>query len=387
MTRVRVGLLCALVVASAGSAHAQGVAQGETWYVAVDYLNVWTRGNDVHVGDVFTEHQTVSGTAAQNRLDYGVTFDPIVTQMSNDQSVMLSGGIRGQRWGFGIRGWRAVADGSASGSRSTTPETATSQFITGIRMWDNSIVPVINIQDPSLVSPVTYHADNRLEHLQVEVFGERRWLAGENFNLAARFGFARARTENSRSEGQTQRANCFTAAGDCVLPPNVTNSTLTNDITIDSESEATMNLTGPLLGIAGDAHFKRLRLDWLVSHAVLFGTAETTGTWTDIDNINEVTVTSGVQTQTTTVLDGVLPREQDERAVVPTLDLQIKASFKVVKGVSVGGGVFSSTSFGQTVAPAFVVPDDWTDVQGTAWRSQKRDVTYAGWSIFAGFGF
>ena len=125
MTRVRVGLLCALVVAGAGSAHAQG-AQGETWYVAVDYLNIWTRGNDVHVGDVFTEHQTVSGTAAQNRLDYGVTFDPIVTKMGDDHSVMISGGIRGPRWGFGIRGWRAVADGSATGSRSTTPETATS---------------------------------------------------------------------------------------------------------------------------------------------------------------------------------------------------------------------------------------------------------------------
>jgi hypothetical protein len=374
-----VGLLCALVAASAGPAHAQG-AQGESWYVAVDFLNVSTRGNDVHVGDVFTEHQTVSGTVSQNRLDYGVTFDPIVTKMSNDQSVMLSGGVRGQRWGFGIRGWRAVADGDASGSRSTTAPTPTSQFVTGIRLWDNSIIPVTDQQAPSGISPVTFHADNRLEHLQVEVFGERRWTAGENFNLAARFGFARARTENTRSEGQTQHAFIVdTVSGGT--------STLNNNITIDSESEATMNLTGPLLALAGDTHFKRVRLDWLVSHAVLFGTAETTGTWTDIDNINEVTVVSGVQTQTATVLDGVLPREQDERAVVPTLDLQIKASFKVVKGVSVGGGVFSSTSFGQPVAPTFVVPDDWTDVQGTGWRSQKRDITYAGWSIFAGFGF
>ena len=379
MTRVRVGLLCALVAASAGSAHAQG-AQGESWYVAVDYLNVSTRGNDVHVGDVFTEHQTVSGTVSQTRLDYGVTFDPIVTKMSTDHSVMLSGGIRGPRWGFGIRGWRAVADGDATGSRSTTAPTATSQFVTGIRLWDNSIIPVTDQQDPSGISPVTFHADNRLEHLQVEVFGERRWTAAENFNLAARFGFARARTENTRSEGQTQHAFIVdTVAGGT--------STLNNNITIDSESETKMNLTGPMLAIAGDTAFKRVRLDWLVSHAVLFGTAETTGTWTDIDNINEVTVTGGVQTVTTTVLDGVLPREQDERAVVPTLDLQLKASVRVVKGVSIGGGVFSSTSFGQPVAPTFVVPDAWTDVQGTGWRSQKRDITYAGWSIFAGFGF
>src|SRR6187549_510534 len=113
-------------------------------------------------GRRLTEHQTVSGTVSQNRLDYGVTFDPIVTKMSNDQSLMLSGGIRGQRWGFGIRGWRAVADGDASGSRSTTAPTSTSQFVTGIRLWDNSIIPVTDQQAPSGISPVTFHADNRL---------------------------------------------------------------------------------------------------------------------------------------------------------------------------------------------------------------------------------
>jgi hypothetical protein len=39
------------------------------------------------------------------------------------------------------------------------------------------------------------------------------------------------------------------------------------------------------------------------------------------------------------------------------------------------------------VAPAFVVPDDWTDVQGTGWRHQNRNISFTGFSIFAGVGF
>jgi hypothetical protein len=372
-------VFCVIAMAGADVARAQA-PQGLGWHVSLDFFNVATRGNDVHVGDVFTEQQTISGTVIQSRLDYGVTYEPIVTRMKTDRSVMISGGYRGARWGFGARGWRAATDDAVSGSDSTAPSTATSDFLTGVRMWENSIVPVSNDQEPSGISPVTFDAANELEHLRFEGFVERMWVSANEVRVAARLGVAHARTENIRSEGQTQRAFLVEISGG-------TTSTLTNSITLESDSEATANLTGPLLALVGDAQLGRFRIDWLVSHALLMGTVETTGTWIDIDDIEEVTVTGGVTTQTTTVLDGVLEIEEDVRVTVPVVDLQVKGSVQVASALRVGAGVFSSTAFNLPVAPGFVVPDDWTDVQGTGWRQQTRDVTFTGFTVFASIGF
>jgi hypothetical protein len=148
-----------------------------------------------------------------------------------------------------------------------------------------------------------------------------------------------------------------------------------------------MTLTGPMVALAGDTTFGRVRIDWLIGQSTMIGTAETEGEWTDLDVINEVTVTSGVRTETSTVLDGVIPIEKDERTVVPVVDLQVRASVRVTGRLFVGAGVFSSTWFNMPMAPAFVIPDDWTDVQGTGWRQQDRNITFTGLSIFAGVGF
>ena len=379
MTRVRVCLFLTCVAATTGSAYAQTV-QDRQWTVSAEFLNVWTRGNDVHPGDVFTEHQTLSGTASASRLDYGVTFEPILTTMGDDQSAIVSAAYRGRRWQFGGRWWRAIGEGNVSGSRSTTPPTASAQFITGIRMWENSLLPVDNQQDPSGISPVTFHAENRLENTVIDGYAALPLISGSSFNLAARFGGAYARVENTRSEGNTQRAFVVQTSG-------ANTTTLTNNITLDSESETTANLLGPTLALAGDTTVKRVKVSWLVGHSLLLGTAKTSGGWIDIDNINQVTVASGIRTETSTVLDGEIPVELDEHAVVPVVELQVRGSVRVTKLVSVGGGLFSSTWFNMPLAPGFVVPDDWTDVQGTGWRSQSRTVTFTGFSIFAELDF
>jgi hypothetical protein len=378
MTRVRLSVLWVLVMASAGSAQAQATEGG--WQVSVDFLSIVTRGNDVHVGDVYTEHQTVSGTATNARLDYGVNYEPILTEMKTDQTGMISAGYRGPSWGFGARAWRVETEAAVEGQASSQAPTATSNSITGVRLWDNSVIPVNNATHPSGLSPVTFHAENALEHLRIEAYVERVWVSGPGLNVATRFGLARAHIENTRSEGQTQRA-FLQEAGPGTL------STLTNNVTLNSESEATMNLTGPMVAVAGDSTFGRVRIDWLVDQSILLGTAETSGTWTDVDDITEVIVTGSTRLETTTFLNGAVPTSNEERAAVPVLDLQIKASFLVTKNFSVGGGVFSSTLFGLPVAPAFSIPGEWTDVAGTGWRQQTRDITFGGFTLSAGFAF
>ena len=106
MRRARLGLLCASVLMIATSARAQGTDTG--WQLSLEPLYVMTRGNDVHVGDIFTESQTLRTTVTpvgpgvtntNSTLDYGVTYDPVVTTMSNEFGALVSAAYRGARWG------------------------------------------------------------------------------------------------------------------------------------------------------------------------------------------------------------------------------------------------------------------------------------------------
>jgi hypothetical protein len=372
--------------AQAQNSQATGEAGGDAgttsagWTVSFEFLNVLTRGNDVQVGDVFTERQAVTGTAGQSRLDYGVTYDPIYTRMKASRSALVSAAWRGGPWGFGVRGSRFDTEGADEGRVASAAQTASTQSVTGVRMWDNSIVPVVNLEQASGFSPVTYEAGNELSALRVDGYVERQWIRSRDLTVSARFGVSGARIENSRTERQQQRAIDREVAGTTVTD-------LENDITLEGVSEADGTLIGPMLALAGESRTGRFRLDWLISHAALLGTAATSGTWTDIDDIVEVVTTPSSRVVTSTVLHGTLPIERDERVVVPVLDLHIRAGFQVAPSTTVGAGLLSSTWFGMPVAPAFSVPDDWTDVQGAGWRGQSRDITFTAVSIFATFGF
>ena len=378
MRQRHVGWAAVLLVLGAEGARAQDA--DETWRVSVDAVHLITRGNDVHVGDVFTERQTLSGTFAQSRFDYGVEYEPIVPRMRDNRSAIVSIVYRGSSWGGGIRGWRSESDSAVDGFRRTAAPTATSQSTTGIRLWDHSVLPVTNLQEPSGVSPVTFTAENALTNIRVEAFAERLWMRGRRLTLAARFGVAHARLENTRAEGQTQRA--FVQENDSGVT-----STLFNDIRIDSVSEAVANLTGPMIAIVGDTTAGRLRVDWLVGQSVMLGMADTSGEWRDVDNITETTTSTGSSIETRMLLNGLIEKTQEDRALVPVIELQVRASLHLTRALTLGGGVFSSTWFHLPVAPAFSIPGDWTDLQGTGWRQQTRDVTFAGVSLTVGVGF
>jgi hypothetical protein len=366
------------VLAGAQVAAAQGTSH---WDASVDALNVLTRGNDVHVGDVFTETQTGSGTLLNSRLDYGVTNDPIVTKMDDRFSALVAAAYHGSQWGLGGRGWRVSTDGGMTGSARSPAPTPSTTAVTGIRMWDHSLIPVENDFEPSGVSPVTYHASNELENLRIDAFAERRWISTGSLHVSMHFGLAYAHLKNTRSEGHEESASFI----DTSTPGTTVN--FSNFITLQMDSSATMNLYGPSFGIAGDATHQRLRIDWLVAPAIVVGTSKTEGAWVDTDNISQKTTTGGVSVPSTDHLIGTLPLDFEERAVVPMLDLQLKASVRITGPLRVGAGLFSSSWFRVPTAPAMSVPGNWTDVEGTGWRQQPRDLTFLAYSAFVAFGF
>jgi hypothetical protein len=355
------------------------------WQVSVDALYVLTRGNDVHAGDVFTESfeerttvtPTGPGTTISNtQFDYGVVYEPIVTRMRDKTGVLLTVSYRGRDWGAGLRGWQVTTDGATQGS-----ETSPSAFdITGIRMWDHSSIPVVNRFTTSGYSPVTYYAENELRTRRVDGFVERRFVATDTMNLSFRAGAAHGRIENRRAEGHSESAAYRDVIGSNVL-------TGVNDITLDADSEAEGNLFGPMFGLAGDATYGRVRFEWVAAPAVLLGDVATSGEWVDIDDITEEEVEPGFRDSRTIRLEGVIPMEEDVRVAVPVLDLHARVSVSVTNGLRVGAGVLSSTWFGTPVAPAFSIPGAWTDVEGTGWRSETRDLTFFSYSVFASLGF
>jgi hypothetical protein len=390
MRRARIGLLAVCVLAAANEAVAQRPLNtspqrtqttSPKWDISFDVLNVITRGNDVHVGDVFTESQNFIGTALNSRLEYGVTNEPIVTKMPDNLSGLVAAAYHGAQWGFGGRAWRVSTHNAVSGS-AQTPVSGSTFATTGIRMWDHSLIPVDNNFDPSGVSPVTYHASNELENLRVDGFAERRWIGGNALNVAMRFGVAYAHVKNTRSEGHEESA----AGIDTDFMPGFS-VPFTNLITLEMDSTSTMDLFGPSLGLAGDTTHARLRIDWLVAPAVVLGTVKSSGSWVDTDNITRVPTINGVPVSAKDVLHGVLPLDTEERTVIPMLDLQLKASIRVTGALRVGAGIFSSNWFKVPTAQAMSVPGNWTDVEGTGWRAQPRDLTFLAYSAFVGFSF
>lgn len=393
MTRVRACVVGACLVAVAAPATAQ---ETQGWQISVDAIHIMTRGNDVHVGDVFTEEQTEFATPSRRTLDYGVTNEPLVTEMNNRLAWLVTAGYRGERWGVGGRGWRVATTGALEGRAASPAPTIVSgpgslffsSAVTGVRMWDHSGFPVGNDLHQSFFSPVTYHAENELKNLRLDGYVERRWISSRDLNVSLRFGVAGARVENTRAEGHAETAvfitlddrGTGTTADDILV-------TFNNAITLEAESDAAATLIGPAFGITGDTTIKRVRIDWLLGPAVLLGTAETSGTWIDIDDITEVATSAAGTSTFTELLRGELPVERRERVVVPVVDLQIKASVRLANRVRVGAGLFSSSWLNVPVAPAFSIPGAWIDVEGTGWHSRARDLTFFGYSGFVTVGF
>ena len=85
-------------------------------------------------------------------------------------------------------------------------------------------------------------------------------------------------------------------------------------------------------------------------------------------------------------------RSEETTGVIPTLSCMSCRLF-VPNGnrddgpVAVGAGIFSSSWFKVPTAQAMSLPGNWTDVEGTGWRTQPRDLTFLAYSAFVGFGF
>ncbi|MEE9191657.1 MAG: hypothetical protein V3U04_03455, partial [Candidatus Aerophobetes bacterium] len=121
-----------------------------------------------HVGDIvrYTEEYSVDEDGNITD-DYGATYEPINLNLKDKSTLRGELIYRRGQWFLGLSGWTFETDASVSG-RITTPEmeltdTGYIYYVNSVRMWDHTIVPVVNELEASGISPVDYWAEDKLE--------------------------------------------------------------------------------------------------------------------------------------------------------------------------------------------------------------------------------
>ena len=348
----------------------------DSWKIQLEYVWMDAYGYDEHVGDIvrYREEYSVDddGNTTEN---YGATYEPINLNLKNKFTLRGELIYRKGQWFLGLSGWTFETDASVSG-RITTPEmeltdTGYIYYVNSVRMWDHTIVPVVNELEASGISPVDYWAEDRLQVRTYDLFLGRT-LAEKpdsfaNFSLGAKFGSLKTR-ENL---GQEQRAFLYDYEG----------YTFDNHIRLESTTEANLDsMVGPVLGFEGEAKRDKFRIEGFVSHAVLFGKAEYTGLWEDIDDILWIDPVTG-ETIYHDVYTGEFSFSKDEEVALPVTELKLKVTYHITDTISIGGGGFYSIWWDAPVAPKWSIPGDWVSDEGTGWRFQERTLIFGGYMV------
>lgn len=347
MKGIRLGFLSLFVIGHASMSSAQTMPG---WQASVDALWATVHGNDDRIGDVVVAEGS-GAIGSTNTL----STTAIAPELERAPGFLVEARYRGGSWGFGGRGWRISTDGDVR-SVVTTNASAGVLHTSSVRLWNQTIAPFTNFQQPFSRSPLSYGATNALEHVRVEGYAERLWVNGPTGTVAMRFGLGYARSQHRRHADLLNIGR---------------SGSVSLDETLATTAETDFNLAGPLFAIAGDTPVKRLHVTWLVSHSALIGTARSDATFEITD------VTPSGSGSATTILR--MPWSDEPRVIVPALDLQLKAGFAITRRLEAGGAIFSSSLFAMPVTPTF---DDHTG----GWNRETRDISIFSFSVFARVG-
>lgn len=346
------------------------------WKIQLEYVWMDAYGYDEHVGDVVRYREESSEDDDGNyTLDYGATYEPINLNLKDKSTLRGELIYRRGQWFLGLSGWTFGTDGSISG-RVTTPameltDTGFIDYVNSVRMWDHTIVPVVNELEASDISPVDYWAKDDLQVRTYDLFLGRTLAEKKdsfaNFTLGAKFGSFKTK-ENL---GQEQRAFLYDLGG----------YTFDNHIRLESTAEANLpSMIGPVLGFQGEAKRGKFRIEGFINQAVLLGKAEQTGLWIDIDDILWIDPVTG-ETVWHDVLTGEFSFSKDEKVALPVTELKLKVTYHITDNISIGVGGFYSIWWDAPVAPKWSIPGDWVSDEGTGWRLQERTLIFGGYMV------
>jgi len=344
------------------------------WSIQLEPMWMDVEGNDLHVGDVFKYREELDGST----LTYGITYEPIKLNMKDKITLRAEIIYRKDQWGLGVSGWWFNIDASQGGSITTPPEVITPTgyiyYESGVRMWDNTILPVLNDLEDSGLSPVTYWAKNELGVWTVDLYGIRTLAEKKDSLINLTFGLKLGSLDSEREEGQKQRAFVYDFYGGGFH--------LDNHITLESASEADYSLmAGPAIGLQGKAKYKSFGIEGLIDQSLLIGRVKQSGTWTDIEDIWVVTGPVGgpfTPVSQDAYLEGKFSFSKGETIALPVTEAKLKVLFVRERNASLGIGGFASIWWNAPVAPKWSIPGAWVWDEGTGWRLQEDTLIFYG---------
>lgn len=353
------------------------------WNVQLEPMWMIVKGNDVHIGDIFNYKEVLDGTT----LRYGTTYDSIRLDLKDKLTLRTEITYMMNQWGLGINGWWFNTEVSQEGMISTPPEVVTPTgyiyYEKGVRMWDNTIIPVENELFSSSFSPVDYWTRNELEVWTADLYGIKKFVEKDGSHIGMIFGLKLGSLDNNRKEGQKQHEYCTNCLIDVL---GVTVDEWDNHITLESTSKADYGLmVGPVIGFQGKASFQGLYIEGLINQSLLSGKVKQTGLWRDIDDAEYID--GGVPGEL--FLDGRFPFSKNETVLLPITELKLKVVYEVDphRNISIGLGGFTSIWWNAPIAPKWSIPGAWTWDEGTGWRLQEHTLTFYGVMAALNVGF
>ena len=339
--------LC-LASVSAGAQTAPG------WEVQFDVVHMNVKGASEHLGDVtrITSVQTFSPPQIVDT----ITHDPFNLDMAGKTTFRTDVTYRGRTWGFGVGGWHLHTEDSLEGHVTSpadveTPSSYTMQVNT-VLMWNELLPPVRNDLEPSGYSPVDYRADGRLRTTAVDAFASAALVNTETTRLDLILGGKIGRIESAEEQGLTQRAFVLNR-----FRPLHFN----NNISLSSTADAEITGAGPMVGIAGQAAWRRLHLRASLTQSVLLGSADQSGTFSDVDAVTLALGPAGPYPPCPLALanagcysvSSAWDFSKSENTMIPVTDVQLKVLVDVIKHVAVGVSSFTSIWNNVPAPPAF----------------------------------
>jgi hypothetical protein len=365
-----------------------GWAQTVTgWEVQWEQLRLDVKGADQHVGDITTI--TRVQTFAPPRLDDRVTHDPIGLNMDVRNAFRAEVSYRGQQWGAGVGGWFLRTRDSLSGQVASpavvrTPASNTSVTNT-ILMWDELLSPLSNDLEASGMSPIDYHANGRLRTATMDAYALATLANSDSSHLDLIVGGKGVRVRAGEEQGFSERAFILNA-----FRPLHFN----NYVSLSSTGNAKLDGVGPMVGLTGRTSWRRLRLDVSVTESVLFGSADQSGVFTDIDDVTLAQGPAGpfIPCPLPLAAAGCHAIRSDwtfsksEKVLIPITELQLRFLVEVTRHIAVGASSFTSLWSSVPAPPSFVMSHSDAG-PGLDWELRQRSLRFGAAGLVANVRF
>lgn len=363
--------MVAVLALLVGSQSARLAAQQDVRTFEFSPMWLTASGNNDRLGDRFYLHS--NGIYGQ---DYGMSTTPI--NLSNKRAFGWKAAMTYRQanspWGIALTVWQYTEGNKLSGQIQSRPggPFAGCEY-GGIRMWEHTLIPVINMDDPCWASPVSYRGAHFLKLWSADFAVSRIIAHGPSGSLALTIGPRFGGHRHSRVEGLAQTAIVHYWLG----PLHYHND-------IDIQGDATVRsrlLHGVNFGMRGSYDKGRSSMRATINQAFMFGTVAQQANWHDTDDIRVVSGQRGgpyTEYARLAYLDGKFPFSETKSDGVAVTEASISFDHAFIKGLTLGIGAFISYWNNLPVAARWTVPGRWRIGDGEGWRVDSRSILLNG---------